>query len=199
MELRSKGTALGIPSPAGCSEYSGLCSEVGPGFCPEYVRKAGSGIAADQTNAMLAVVRSSYSHRTRCRWASAGALFGEVVFSGAVGGVTTPPRCESRTQRLLWPQTAEFCTAPGICFTSVFSDAEGGKAVDSRLSTLLFQIQSRRKSDAEQRQKYRRSPSSADTCKPVFSMSLDICAIRNALRFSPFATPATHNFYKAPS
>ena len=58
MELRSKGTALGIPSPAGCSEYSGLCSEVGPGFCPEYVRKAGSGIAADQTNAMLAVVRA---------------------------------------------------------------------------------------------------------------------------------------------
>ena len=32
--------------------------EVGPGFCPEYVRKAGSGIAADQTNAMLAVVRA---------------------------------------------------------------------------------------------------------------------------------------------
>jgi len=28
--------------------------EVGPGFCPEYVQKAGSGIAADQTNAMLA-------------------------------------------------------------------------------------------------------------------------------------------------
>ena len=28
--------------------------KVGPGFCPEYVRKAGSGIAADQTNAMLA-------------------------------------------------------------------------------------------------------------------------------------------------
>ena len=27
---------------------------MGPGFCPEYVRKAGSGIAADQTNAMLA-------------------------------------------------------------------------------------------------------------------------------------------------
>jgi len=27
---------------------------VGPGFCPEYVWKAGSGIAADQTNAMLA-------------------------------------------------------------------------------------------------------------------------------------------------
>jgi hypothetical protein len=32
--------------------------KVGPGFCPEYVRKAGSGIAADQTNAMLAVVRA---------------------------------------------------------------------------------------------------------------------------------------------
>ena len=43
-----------MPSPAGCSEESGLCDEVGPGFCPECVRKAGSGIAADQTNAMLA-------------------------------------------------------------------------------------------------------------------------------------------------
>ena len=143
--------------------------------------------------------RSSYSHRTRCRWASAGALFGEVVFSGAVGGVTTPPRCESRTQRLLWPQTAEFCTAPGICFTSVFSDAEGGKAVDSRLSTLLFQIQSRRESDAKQRQKCKRSPSSAVACKPVFSMSLDIRAICHTLRFPSFATPATHIFYKSPS
>ena len=78
-----------------------------------------------------------------------------------------------------------FRAAPGICFTSVFSDAEDGKAVASRLFAPLFQIQSRRESDAEQRQKYRRSPSSADTCKPVFSMSLDICAIRNALRFSP--------------
>ena len=28
--------------------------KVGSGFCPECVRKAGSGIAADQTNAMLA-------------------------------------------------------------------------------------------------------------------------------------------------
>ncbi len=27
---------------------------VGPGFCPEIMRKAGSSVAADQTNAMLA-------------------------------------------------------------------------------------------------------------------------------------------------
>ena len=33
-------------------------NKVGPGFCPECVRKAGSGITADQTNAMLAVVRA---------------------------------------------------------------------------------------------------------------------------------------------
>ena len=27
---------------------------MGPGFCPEFMRKSGSGVAADQTNAMLA-------------------------------------------------------------------------------------------------------------------------------------------------
>jgi len=101
------------------------------------------------------------------------------------GGVFTRPHRESRTQRLLWPQTAWFCADAGVCSASVFSDAEGGKAVVSRLSTLLFQIQSRRKADAEQRRKCRRSPSSAAACKPVFSMSLDIRAIRHALRFSP--------------
>ena len=100
-------------------------------------------------------------------------------------GKTTPPRCESRTQRLLWPQTAEFCTAPGICFTSVFSDAEGGKPVTSRLSASLFQIQSRRKSDAKQRQKCKRSPSSAVACKPVFTMGFELTRYAIRCAFHP--------------
>ena len=38
---------------------------MGPGFCPEFMRKSGSGVAADQTNAMLATSKEVISlHRT---------------------------------------------------------------------------------------------------------------------------------------
>ena len=38
---------------------------MGPGFCPEFMRKSGSGVAADQTNAMLAISKEVISlHRT---------------------------------------------------------------------------------------------------------------------------------------
>jgi len=133
--------------------------KVGPGFCPEYVRKAGSGIAADQTNAMLATSKGGdFSSLREISVVSPTLAERRHMLRG---GVFTCPRRESRTQRLLWPQTAWFCADAGVCSASVFSDAEGGKAVDSRLSTLLFQIQSRRESDAEQRQKCRCFQSSA--------------------------------------
>ena len=35
-----------------------IAEKVGPGFCPEIMRKAGGGFAGDQTNAMLALVGS---------------------------------------------------------------------------------------------------------------------------------------------
>ena len=54
-----------------CLLYTSSCrflqivDKVGPGFCPEFMRKSGIGVAADQTNAMLATSKEVISlHRT---------------------------------------------------------------------------------------------------------------------------------------
>ena len=65
---------------------------MGPGFCPEFMRKSGSGVAADQTNAMLATSKEVISlHRTpglrfRPQMATNGVSFSLRVFLLAMPG-----------------------------------------------------------------------------------------------------------------
>ena len=111
---------------------------MGPGFCPEFGCRAlparciwqGSGFAADQTNAMLAVVRAddeSLVLPKPLHWVSAGALLGEVIktpvshfFTPLCGGGITTLRplwlCRNNPARGLFQQKKRLsqsgCSAP---------------------------------------------------------------------------------------
>ena len=118
---------------------SPIVDKVGLGFCPKTVRKAGSGVAADQTNAMLASSRTGgFSPLRRgssallrdlpARWRNVG-LCGAPAHTPAAGA-------QSRTQRRHAPHgAAQALDLLAGSIGSIFSTV-GKSARSARLSEI---------------------------------------------------------------